>query len=172
MYYLTSFFRTRELPADLEVYSAAVYQPDGYSFPKAEWADIRKDGRWIRPANFIKAPNPPMAYHDALMELYASRHDMIKDWCDAHPKAVLCCWCPRDRAAQRQLREFGSFICHTSVMGEYLAEVLHLPVWYDADRRTMMVLQQKGIAHPATADITGLTMREIAEIKNRSTNAS
>jgi hypothetical protein len=29
-------------------YSAAVYQPSGCRFPKANWCDIRdKDGKWI-----------------------------------------------------------------------------------------------------------------------------
>lgn len=54
------------------------------------------------------------------------------------------CWCPVEKAAIRQLKEYGSFICHTSVIGEFLATEFGVPVWYDSDRLFMTVLTQHG----------------------------
>ena len=144
--YITSFFKTKELPDYVERWSAAVYQPDGFNFPKAAWTDIRDDhGAWIRPRNFIGHANPRESYHEFLWNHYTNRITDAALWLgDLTGPAALHCWCPYDQAAQRQLRDWGSFICHTSVLGEFLTG-LGATVWYDADRLEMTVLGQKGL---------------------------
>jgi hypothetical protein len=139
---ITSFQRSHGLEA---VFSAAVYQPKGYNYPKAEWADIRRDGVWTRPRDFIGEPDPLAAYRNALLHLYGERHRHIEDWLEGvklgwGDQFVLCCWCPYDRAAQRQLGEHGSFVCHTAVIGEVLERDHDVQVFYDSDRRLMKVL--------------------------------
>lgn len=138
---ITSFQRSHGLEA---VFSAAVYQPKGYNYPKAEWADIRRDGAWTRPRDFIGEDEPLLQYHHALLNLYSQRREEISLWLAEvgtfWREFVLCCWCPYDRAAQRQLQEHGSFVCHTAVIGEAL-ELWHgVQVFYDSDRRNMKVL--------------------------------
>jgi hypothetical protein len=112
-------------------YSAAVYQPRGFSYPKLDFWDIRDDrGNWTRPRE----------YRGKLIDLYASRIEAINDWLhDLDHTAVLCCWCPYDRAAQRQLRDWGSFVCHTAVMYEVLRG-LGVEVLLDPDRDRMVKL--------------------------------
>jgi hypothetical protein len=126
--YLTSFKRWHRGevdfpdPESLTAYSIAVYQPRWYpELPTLQTFDIRDGGRWTRPADFIPAdhnPEEPDAvlldkYHDSLVGLYWSRrHDpalapLFKD------HVALCCWCPYDKAAQRQLRDYGTFVCHS-----------------------------------------------------------
>ena len=141
MIYLTSFFRVKDLPPGVSTYSAAVYQPKGFDFPKVHWADIRKFGKWTRPRDFMDTPDPMLYYHDALYELYMSRKGQVEGWLKSLGGPVaLCCWCPYDKAAKRQLDEWGSFICHTGVIGEFLTNEMKVPVWYDGDRRTMTTL--------------------------------
>lgn len=138
---LTSFQRSHNIghPAC----SVAVYQPEGYALPKVEWADIRRGKVWTRPRDFIAEPDPLAAYHQSLLDLYRTREDQIRQWIEANGRfwttMALCCWCPYDRAAQRQLGEHGSFVCHSAVVGEILEE-LGVRVWYDSDRRLMKVL--------------------------------
>lgn len=149
MIYLTSFFKAKELPDDVTRYSAAVYQPAGYRFPKAEWTDIRdSDGEWIRPRNFLTSAEPHQAYRERLLRLYHSRISEAQRWLETQgfQSASLHCWCPYDKAAQRQLKEWGSFICHTAVIGEFLSTELKVPVWYDADRLRLLPLEQKGLS--------------------------
>lgn len=136
---ITSFRRSHELP--VPVFSAAVYQPQGYNYEKADWCDIRRDGAWIRPRDFVgQGDDPLLLYHNALLNLYAERAHEISNWLDGVGNDfALCCWCPYDRAAQRQLHEHGSFVCHTAVIGEVL-ENFGVRVWYDDDRRRMKVL--------------------------------
>lgn len=146
--YLTSFNRSRSLPTHVETWSGAVYQPNGFDYPKAEWADIRKnDGTWIRPREFLQEASPLDAYRRTLLNHYASRGEKIREWLNnlAWSEVALCCWCPYDRAAQRQLNEFGSFVCHLTVIGEYLSSHMMVPVWYDAERRRAAVLEQKAL---------------------------
>ena len=140
---ITSFSRSLGVANSMATYSAAVYQPKGFNYPKAEWADIRNDeGRWIRPRDFIGEDEPLLQYHHALLNLYYSRRDDIGAWLSplGNLPFVLCCWCPYDRAAQRQIAEHGSFVCHTAVIGEHLERHHGVQVFYDDDRRKMKVL--------------------------------
>jgi hypothetical protein len=142
--YLTSFFESVKLPDSVEVYSAAVYQPSGYKYPKADWTDIRdQTGKWIRPREFLGDDDPAYSYYVAMLEHYRNRRNDAVAWLESvtdpyNTDIALCCWCPYDKAAQRQLREFGTFICHTGPLGEFLAEELGMDVWYDTDRRMMV----------------------------------
>ena len=145
MIYLTSFFEEKVLPDDVRRFSAAVFQPKGYSFPKADWTDIRDStGRWTRPRNFLGEDYPPASYRSALLGIYNSRLHEAREWLETNESfdTALLCWCPYDKAAQRQLKEWGSFICHTAVLGEFLSDTLAVPVWYDADRLNLTVLKQ------------------------------
>jgi hypothetical protein len=139
MIYLTSFFKSGELPEGVVPWSAAVYQPKGYKYPKADWTDIRDEtGKWTRPREFLAATNPAEAYFEAMLDHYKSRQSSAEEWLwqNSHVDCALCCWCPYDRAAQRQLKEFGSFICHTGPVGEFLYS-LGAEVVYDEDRERM-----------------------------------
>lgn len=143
--YLTSFLRSHSLPPGVVPYSAAVYQPKGYDYAKVVWTDIRRqDGEWIRPRQFIDCDAPLAAYRAALMRLYAERLDDAIVWRDATPHDVaLCCWCPHDKAAKRQLEQWGSFVCHTAVLSEFIHDRLGVAVWEDGERRHMAVLGQR-----------------------------
>lgn len=137
MIHFTSFGRSKKL--EIPKYSCAVYQPKGYNYPKIEWTDIRREGHWTRPRDFLTAYKPLDAYREALWALYSSREEAIHKWLyGIKGEVALCCWCPFDRAAQRQLVEHGSFVCHTAVLGLVLEKKFHQIVTYDADREKMV----------------------------------
>lgn len=147
---MTSFQRSHGLT--MPVFSAAVYQPKGYELPKADWTDIRRDGRWIRPRDFVTESgvyvgDPLESYARALFELYDSRIEEAQRWFhevaqDYHTLGgiALACWCPYDRAAQRQLGEHGSFVCHTGPLGSWIESRLGHRVWNDTDRARMKAI--------------------------------
>jgi hypothetical protein len=140
---ITSFQRSHDL-AYIPTFSVAVYQPKGFALPEVEWAKITDaNGEWIRPRRFITEPDPLAAYHFALLDHYRGRTLAARDWLD-HVNTfwgtiAFCCWCPYERRAREQLKEHGSFVCHTAVLGEFLEE-LGVRVWYDTDRQRMKVL--------------------------------
>lgn len=138
---LSSFKHGDKQGVKWPLFSAAVYQPKGYSYPKAQWADIRdSSGSWIRPRNFVDLPNPLQSYSDALWRLYTSRLEAARRFFDDNgTDLILCCWCPYDKAAQRQLKEHGSFVCHTAVMYKFIKHQLNLKVVVDNDRAQRMV---------------------------------
>jgi len=149
MIYLTSFKRSRELPSEVVRYSAAVYQPKGYKMWEASCFKITdSDRKWIRPREFIDKKNPLISYRRALVNLYDGRvrkNKIEKFLDDCHGSDIaLCCWCPYEKAAVRQLDQFGSFVCHLSVVGYWLKENHpEIPLWLDSDRLSMAVLTQK-----------------------------
>lgn len=143
-------------------YSIAVYQPHWYSqLLKLDLFDIRDEhGQWVRPRNFIPEPesreeelvrgvDPALLrrYHNTLLGMYEKRwrHDLElglslrRDHFDQHEDVALCCWCPYDKAAQRQLRDYGSFVCHSWPVETFLLE-LGVPVVRDIDRERMVRL--------------------------------
>lgn len=145
MIYLTSFRKSQELPDGIDKWSAAVYQPKGFTYPKADCFDIRaKSGLWVRPRLFIDKEQPLISYREVLLKLYKGRANRIIKWLgDTGQDIALCCWCPYEKAAQRQIKEWGSYVCHLSVVGEYLADYTEELIWYDSDRLNMAVLTQK-----------------------------
>jgi hypothetical protein len=137
----TSFQRSHALACPL--YSVAVQWPRGYEhIPRVEWALILdSNGKWIRPREFLDQVEPLAAYRAALMAQYESRIFQAKLWLDAQPDSfAMLCWCPYDRAAQRQLEEHGTFVCHTGVLAEFMERRLDCQVWLDGDRRRMKAL--------------------------------
>jgi len=150
---LTSFRRAAEneekqranFPhSTLNIWSGAVYQPHWLpQRPKAEWMDIREDGHsWIRPREFMDRNLPLDGYFQALQELYESRLDQIWKWADAARLLEgvvtwVCCWCPYDQAAKRQLAEYGTFVCHLAAVGRMLNQ-LGFKIQYDQDRTRMV----------------------------------
>lgn len=143
--YLTSFQASHALPPGVVPMSAAVYQPKGYAYEKVAWTDIRYDGEhWIRPREFVDAQNPLAAYREALYGLYMARKNDAELWVGMVPEDVaLCCWCPYERAARRQIEQWGSYVCHLSVVGEFIYNELGVAIWTDGDRRNMAVLTQR-----------------------------
>jgi hypothetical protein len=130
-------------------YSIAVYQPSWFDpLPKLYLFDIHdENGQWIRPRNFMPedhdgAPSPALlaVYHDTLLDLYRSRYAALryKDLGElAYNDVALCCWCPYDKAAKRQLDDYGSFVCHSWAVESFLKE-LGVKVVRDLDRKDMV----------------------------------
>lgn len=156
MIFLTSFRRYFEAdtkPKTPLAYSIAVYQPKWYPpLPETRVFDIRTpDGKWTRPRDFIPEGHDPTQpsdellaqYRDVLLNLYRGRAEQIGEFLDEAGvntgfNVVLCCWCPYDRAAKRQLHDYGSFVCHSAVVELYLNEAGVENVVRDADREQMV----------------------------------
>lgn len=141
--YFTSFQRSHDLPNGVTRFSVAVQWPKGYEdIPRIAWALITDEtGKWIRPREFVSDVHPLASYREALMEQYQERLPQAQAWLFNHPGDIaMLCWCPYDRAAQRQLGDFGTFVCHTGVLAEFVDAQLGCQVWLDADRRLMKAL--------------------------------
>lgn len=137
---------TKMVPA----FSVAVYQPKQFpALPKLDLFDIRENGKWIRPRDFMgeghDATQPDSflleQYRLKLVALYAERwaaylHEHRKFPFDINADLTFCCWCPYDRAAQRQLKDYGSFVCHTWPIESFLT-TMGIAVVRDKDREQM-----------------------------------
>lgn len=145
---LTSFRRWHQKPTGT-AYSIAVYQPRWLpQLPETRIFDIRTEaGRWTRPRDFVPAENDHHAdpellghYRDALLALYETRRADIEEFvASLGPRIALCCWCPYDESARRQLDQFGSFVCHSAAV-ELFLDQMGVTVIRDEDRCTMVHL--------------------------------
>jgi hypothetical protein len=138
--YFTSYRRMGYLPEGVRPFACTVYPPKGFEeIPKAPWTDIRDShGEWVRPRRYVDQPNPLKAYREALLSQYVGRIFEAKLWSDLHPYDVaFLCWCPYDRRAQEQLELHGSYVCHTSVLAEFIEIKLFIRCWLDTDRNHM-----------------------------------
>ena len=148
--YLTSFKKNHEEQQEGDTpWSIAVYQPKWLpALPETRVFDIRDDGAWVRPRDFLTPGHDPTLpdielikrYRDKLLGMYAERRDEIGDFLRVAGDVVcLCCWCPYDKAAQRQLHDYGSFVCHSAVV-ELFLDIAGVEVMRDDDRKDMVVL--------------------------------
>ncbi len=153
--FLTSFkkYHENEVPDGWKGYSISVYQPHWFkALPKIDGFDIRdSNGNWIRPRDFIPANHDASkpskmildSYRDALVSLYNQRrYQLMSDLSVLQfncKVAVLCCWCPYDKAAKRQLKDYGSFICHSAAVEVWLKKN-GFDVLRDKDREKMVCL--------------------------------
>ena len=84
-------------------------------------APIDKNGKAIRLSNYPH--NPTGGYAMVLKETYISRWTEISEWLESlkvDEQYVLCCWCPHSKSTKEQIKEFGSFACHTLLIAKLI----------------------------------------------------
>lgn len=136
---LTSYREAAAFDGDarIGVYSAANWQPRGLTYPNADWAIPRtSDGKRI----YISTYGGPSNYWPAMVDFFEAQSHTIAEWLNDLDTEyfVLACWCPYTRKAGEQLRDHGSFVCHTGPLGEVLSTFPGLEVVLDTDRLERM----------------------------------
>lgn len=149
---LTSFQRSKEIIRKLSLagaeriftYSVARFQPKGFNYEELKFlAANGKNGKLLL-RNF---KNPVRDYAEALKEGYLSRWNEIKKWLDSlkeEETIILCCWCPHSSQTNKQIDRFGTFCCHTGLIGKMINK--HRPditVVLDDDRDRYLVEEWK-----------------------------
>jgi hypothetical protein len=149
--FLTSFKRYFDSKCAVPGYSIAVYQPRWYpKLPKIDMFDIRdENGQWTLPRNFVifdefgEQKNSDMDvlrdYHDTLVAMYHTRFKILGSIPEITKDAALCCWCPYEKAAKRQLEHYGTFVCHSMAVETFLKEI-GIEVVRDKDREKMVMI--------------------------------
>lgn len=132
------------MTASKKAWSIAVYQPKLYpSLRKVKCFEIVDNNKWIRPRNFVNEKYPLESYSNALYTVYKQRRKEFQRWlhvADTYKTVYLCCWCPYDSAAQRQLIEHGSYVCHSAVVEWFLRKEFGVECQRDDDRSKMVTL--------------------------------
>lgn len=140
---LTSFKMSKKFSG--EKFSISRFQPKGFSFPELKFlAAIDKEGRRMALRNYI---DPVAGYAQALRDAFKCRWGAIKKWLDSltpDVDIVLCCWCPYSDATAEQMKEFGTFACHSGLIGLMIAK--HRPdiqIVLDRDREEHLLPEWK-----------------------------
>ena len=141
---LSSFKRYGHLARYLgykpRAYSVARYQPRGSCFPELDF--LAPPSEMSVPRNHGAFEDYLAFYESGLKQAYAERWSEIKGWLDSLERddvTALLCWCPYTDLAEEQSIQFGSFACHTGLIGKMLNR--HRPdieVWLDRDREKLV----------------------------------
>jgi len=148
----TSFKRSLSYPG--EKFSIACYQPTGFNYQELIClAPMDPEGRAIRTRRFFKKENgvfDPISYYlsiheyrEAILQGFHSREEEIKFWMQSLSTrriATLVCWCPHSASSKAQLRDLGSFACHSGIIAEIIMHYRpDIPVFLDDDRFDRLV---------------------------------
>jgi hypothetical protein len=122
---ITSFFNARKYELENK-FGVACWKPDWCKHNDLEFLFPKdKNLNRLRLRNFNGSI---LAYVDSLREGYESRWNEIEQWLESLKKDqqyILCCWCPNSSTAKEQIKEFGTFFCHTALIGKMIR--IHRP---------------------------------------------
>lgn len=152
MIILTSFHKSKSIlkrfqSKDANVYSVARKQPAGYSYAVLPFlAAIDIHGQKI---NLHGVEDPINNYRKTLYEYYNTVCDDIIRWVtDLETKNIdiLCCWCPYSTSTKNQVKMYGTFVCHTGLIGKIVNEYRpDIEIFMDTDRAMRMIDDYKPI---------------------------
>lgn len=122
---ITSFYGARKFEIDNK-FGVACWKPEWCTYRDLEFLFPRdKYGNRLRLRNFNGSVN---RYIDELREGYSFRWEKIETWLESlkrEEQNIICCWCPHSSSSKEQLKEFGTFFCHTVLIGKMIR--IHRP---------------------------------------------
>ncbi|MCK5021579.1 MAG: hypothetical protein KAS32_31515, partial [Candidatus Peribacteraceae bacterium] len=120
---------------DANFYSVSRMQPSGFTYEDLPFLAARDiSGRKLS----LKESGTD-GYKQMLYDFYDSVMDTeIKPWVESlNPSNidVLCCWCPFSESTRNQIKEHGTFVCHTGLIGKMVHEMRpEIEIYMDMDR--------------------------------------
>jgi hypothetical protein len=151
---LTSFLNARNYDLNNK-FSVASWKPNWCTYKEISCLfpyDI--NGLRLRLRN---CENSVDQYVNELREGYSDRWDQIESWLESlktDEQYILCCWCPHSKPSKESIKNFGSFFCHTTLIGKMIKT--HRPeliVKLDQDRELKSI--------PSTIDWYKIQVKKI-----------
>ena len=139
MVILTSFKNIGDF--DGKKFSVARWQPKGFNIWALDFLAAEGAGGVELHLRDFKDPLKEFAaaYREGLKE----RWSKVETWLgeiDPEESIVLACWCPYSKATQEQMSRFGSFCCHTGLIGRLVQKFRpDVDVVMDSDRLNYLV---------------------------------
>ena len=145
---LTSFKKSLKLKgkSNIEFYSVSRWQPSNFFYPSLDFLGAYNKNKQRL---FLKGRNNPLqSYQHDLFEYYVSQWKKINSWLTSlnnnDKLIVLCCWCPYSNSTKKQIQNFGSFACHTGLIGKIINKYCPEETLYlDIDRHKQLVQEWK-----------------------------
>ncbi len=145
---LTSFKESKRIMDILStnhIYSVSRWQPYQYTYDVLDFFGAYNiDGDRLR----LKDSSISEYKHE-LYKYYVHRRKDINEWLislDQKQHIILCCWCPYSKNTQKHIKEKGSFICHTGLIGKIIQKFRpDIEIILDNDRHKWLVDDYKPI---------------------------
>lgn len=145
---LTSFYESDDIlikyPNTLS-YSVSRWQPKGFFYPDLSFLGAYdKFGNRLR----LKGQERPLStYKDNWLSYLDSNRKQVDEWIyslDNDIDIALCCWCPHSQSTKRQMKVYGTFACHTGIIGQVLNKFRpDIQILMDKDRDEKLVNKWK-----------------------------
>lgn len=128
-------------------YSVARSQPKGYVYEKLSCLEPVTSDLYSKPLTLTSVNGSLERYKKEYIKKLASHDKWLKSWLkslDNETDIMLCCWCPHSRSTQRQLKEYNTFACHTSLIGKLVNKYRpDVELWLDWEHHVFLVPEWK-----------------------------
>jgi len=146
MIVLTSFKESKrilKIVPDIDVFSVSRWQPLKYHYDELDFL-----GAFDIEGNRLRLKNSSISeYKHKLFEYYISRRQEVNEWLlslDNDKHIMLCCWCPDSTATKKQIKKYGSFVCHTGLIGKLINKFRpDIEILLDNDRHKWLIEEYK-----------------------------
>jgi len=119
---LSSFKKSKKilnLFDNIKPYSVSRFNPSGYPYERLEFLSAYDvNGNRLR----LKGSSPEQYRHEWLKYIVKNK-EIVFNWLDNLDNNVhilLCCWCPYSQSIKKQIKNYGSFVCHTGLIGNLI----------------------------------------------------
>lgn len=153
---LTSFAKSGQFRG--KKYSVSRWQPKGFQYPVLDFLSaVDAAGK---PLKLQKFSDPLTDYKKAFIDGIKARWDRVYPWLKGlrpSEDVVLCCWCPYSATSQKQIKEFGTFACHTGLIGQLIQKFRpDIKVVLDNDREKHLIQEWRPVENRCRlCDING-----------------
>jgi hypothetical protein len=127
---------------DIEPWSVSRWQPKGYFYNTLEFLGAYdKYGHRLQLRG--REDNPLDGYKEDWKGWLKVNVKPLNRWLkslDNHEDIMLCCWCPHSKATREQMKKFGTFACHTGLIGRLInINRPDIQLWLDFDHAQYLV---------------------------------
>jgi len=139
---LTSFKCSKSFKG--EKFSVARWQPKGFNYRTLNFLSaVDIYGNPLHLSRF--KTNPLQEYKKQWFGGIWHRNRFIKQWLESlknEEDLVLCCWYPYSQPTQEQIKLYGTFACHTGLIGQLVKrERKDIEIVLDQDRHNQLVTE-------------------------------
>ena len=129
---------------DANTYSVARFQPKHFDYIQLHFLSAKDvNGNRLR----LTGENKFQTYKSKLLEYYKTQKSDIHNWLKSlrnDDKDLICCWCPYSNTTKNQMNVFGTFVCHTGIVGQLINVARpDIDVYMDEDHHKFLIDEYK-----------------------------
>ena len=143
---LTSFnisIKIEKMFPNIEMFSVSRWRPKGFN----NYKTLENLGAYDKHGQKLTLNNGIDTYKKELFKAYVKNWKWIEKWLTelSNDNIIgLCCWCPYSKSTKLQIKTYGSFVCHTGLIGKMINKYRpDIEILLDMDRHKRLIPEWK-----------------------------